>query len=62
MSLAEQHRYGGAFRWLTELEQALTALSDLSTKVIEQTIYSLTTGAIAAGHELRDEMTTKGWD
>lgn len=62
MPLAEQHRYGDAFRWLTELGQALTALSDLSAKVIEQTIYSLTTGAIEPEYEPRDEMTIKGRD
>lgn len=60
MLLAEQRRYGDAFRWLTELGRSLTALSDLSAKVIEQTIYSLTTGAIAPEYELRDEMTGKG--
>jgi hypothetical protein len=47
MPLAEQRRYGDAFRWLTELGQALSALSDLSAAVIEQTIDSLTSGAIA---------------
>jgi hypothetical protein len=62
MPLAEQRRYGDAFRWLTELEQALTALSGLSAKVIEQTIYSLTVGAIAPEYELRDEKTMKGRD
>jgi N-6 DNA Methylase len=60
MPLAEQRRYGDAFRWLTELEQVLTALSDLSAKVIEQTIYSLTTGTIAPEYESHDEI--KGWD
>jgi hypothetical protein len=62
MLLAEQRRYGDAFRWLTELGRSLTALSDLSAKVIEQTIYSLTTGAIAPEYELRDELTIKGRD
>jgi hypothetical protein len=58
MPLAEQRRYGDAFRWLTDLEQALAALSDLSAKVIEQTIHSLTTGAIAPEHEPQDKATT----
>ena len=49
MPLAEQCQYGDAFRWLTEFGQALAALSDLSAKVIEQTIYSLTAGAHRAG-------------
>jgi hypothetical protein len=62
MPLAEQRRYGDAFRWLTELGQALAALSDLSAKVIEQTIYSLTAGAIAPEYELQDEKTMKGRD
>jgi N-6 DNA Methylase len=52
MPLAEQRRYGDAFRLLTELEQALATLSDLSAKVIEQTIYALTTGAVAPEYEL----------
>ena len=50
--LAEQRRYGAAFRRLSELEQALTQLSDLSAKVIAQTIYALTTGAVAPDYEL----------
>jgi hypothetical protein len=62
MPLAEQRRYGDAFRWLTGLEQALAALSDLSAKVIEQTMYSLTTGAIAPEREPQGEMTTNGRD
>lgn len=52
LPLAEQRRYGEAFRRLSELEQALAALSDLSTKVIEETIYALTTGAVAPEYEL----------
>jgi hypothetical protein len=47
LPLAEQRRYGDAFRCLGELEQALTALSDLSAKVIAQTISALTSGAVA---------------
>ena len=52
LPLAEQRRYGDAFRRLSELEQALAALSDLSAKVIGQTIYALTTGAVAPEYEL----------
>ena len=52
MPLAEQRRYGEAFRRLSELEQALAALSDLSAKVIGETIYALTTGAVAPEYEL----------
>jgi hypothetical protein len=52
LPLAEQRRYGDAFRRLSELEQALAALSDLSARVIGQTIYALTTGAIAPEYEL----------
>jgi N-6 DNA Methylase len=50
--LAEQRRYGEAFRRLSELEQALTALSDLSGRVIGQTIDALTTGTVAPEYEL----------
>jgi hypothetical protein len=52
LPLAEQRRYGDAFRRLSELEQALTALSDLSARVIGQTVYALTTGAVAPEYKL----------
>jgi SAM-dependent methyltransferase/predicted DNA-binding transcriptional regulator AlpA len=52
LPLAEQRKYGEAFRRLSELEQALAALSDLSAKVIDQTIYALTAGAVAPDYEL----------
>ena len=52
LPLAEQRRHGDAFRRLSELEQALTALSDLSANVIRETIYALTTGAVAPEYEL----------
>ena len=52
LPLAEQRRYGDAFRRLSELEQALAALSDLSAKVIAQTICALTSGAVAPDYEL----------
>jgi hypothetical protein len=47
MPLAEQHRYGDAFRGLLELDAALRTIADISGKVIEQTIHGLTTGALA---------------
>lgn len=52
LPLIEQRKYGDAFRQLSELEQALTRLSDLSAKVIEQAISALTSGAIAPDFEL----------
>jgi hypothetical protein len=52
LPLTEQRRYGEAFRRLSELEQALAALSDLSAEVIGETIYALTTGAVAPEYEL----------
>lgn len=68
LPLAEQRRYGEAFQLLSELEQALAALSELSAKVIGQTIFALTTGAVAPEYELpasgrtheRDKHETKG--
>ena len=36
----------------TELELALARLSEFSAKVIDQTIYALTTGAVAPDYEL----------
>jgi len=68
LPLAEQRRYGEAFRRLSELEQALAALADLSANVIGQTIYALTNGAVAPDYELpaagrtqeRDENEAKG--
>jgi predicted DNA-binding transcriptional regulator AlpA len=52
LPLDEQRRYGDAFRCLGELEQALTTLSDLSAKVIDQTIHGLITSAVAPAYEL----------
>ncbi|MBV9383805.1 MAG: N-6 DNA methylase, partial [Streptosporangiaceae bacterium] len=68
LPLAEQRRYGDAFRRLSELEQALAAVSDLSAKVIGETIYALTTGAVAPEYELpaasrthKRDKDEKGW-
>jgi SAM-dependent methyltransferase len=55
MPLAQQRAYGAAFAHLTELEQALARLSDLSARVIEQTIDSLTTGAVAPEYVVPNE-------
>jgi N-6 DNA Methylase len=52
LPLADQRRYGQAFQLLAELEQALTKLSDISTKVVEQAIYALITGAVAPEYDL----------
>ncbi len=51
MPLAEQRRYGDAFRRLLELDAALRTLAAISEKVIEQTIHGLTTGVLAPGRE-----------
>jgi hypothetical protein len=45
--LAEQRRFGEAFRWLLELDAALTTLASLGEKVIEEVIHGLTTGILA---------------
>ena len=52
LPLAEQRRYGEAFRLLSDLEQALAGLSDLSAKVIGETIYALITGAVVPEYTL----------
>jgi len=49
MPLAEQRRYGEAFRRLLELDAVLKTLADVSGKVIEQVIHGLTTGVLAPG-------------
>jgi predicted DNA-binding transcriptional regulator AlpA len=49
MPLAEQRRYGDAFRQLLELSDALRTLADVSGKVIEQVIFGLTAGVVAPG-------------
>jgi hypothetical protein len=49
MPLAEQRRYGEAFRRLLELDAALKTLAGISEKVIEQVIHGLTTGVLGAG-------------
>jgi hypothetical protein len=52
LPFADQRKYGQAFQLLTELEQALTKLSDISTKVVEKAIYALITGAVAPEYDL----------
>lgn len=59
MPLAEQRRYGDAFRRLLELDAALRTLADVSGKVIEQTIHGLTTGVLAPDYEVSEEETSK---
>jgi hypothetical protein len=59
MPLAEQQRYGEAFRRLLELDVALRALADVSGKVIEQTIHGLTTGVVEPGGEATKGETSK---
>jgi SAM-dependent methyltransferase len=59
LPLAEQRRYGDAFRLLLELESALRSLADVSEKVIEQTIHGLTTGVLAPDHGVSEGETSK---
>ncbi|OZM75653.1 N-6 DNA methylase [Pseudonocardia sp. MH-G8] len=47
MPLAEQRRYGESFRHLLDLQEAVEALATVSAGVLDQTIHSLTTGALA---------------
>ena len=54
MLLAEQRRYGDAFRRLLELGAALRTLADVSEKVIEQTIHGLTAGVLVPGSEVSE--------
>ncbi len=49
MPLAEQRQYGEAFRCLQELDGALASLASLTSKVIDQIVYGLTTGVLAPG-------------
>lgn len=46
MPLAEQRRYGDAFRRLQELDAAATRLAAITTAVVTQTVHGLTTGAL----------------
>ncbi len=55
LPLAEQRRYGDAFRLLLELESALRSLANVSEKVIEQTIHGLTTGVLAPDRAVLDQ-------
>jgi SAM-dependent methyltransferase/predicted DNA-binding transcriptional regulator AlpA len=59
LPLAEQRRYGDAFRLLLELQAALRGLADVSEKVIEQTIYGLTTGVLAPDRGVSEGETSK---
>jgi hypothetical protein len=47
LPLAEQRRYGDAFRHLQELRDVLAGLASTSANVIDQTVRSLTDGALA---------------
>jgi hypothetical protein len=47
MTRAAQRQYGDAFRRLDELREMLAALARVSTNVIDQTVYGLTTGVLA---------------
>lgn len=49
MPMAEQCRYGDAFRRLLELDTALRKLADISGTVIEQVLEGLTVGVLAPG-------------
>ncbi len=46
MPVAEQRRYGEAFRHLLDLQGAVSALAAVSVHVLDQTIHGLTTGAL----------------
>ena len=50
MPLAEQRRYGDAFRRLLDLDVVLRTLADVSGKIIDQVIHGLTTGVLAPDH------------
>ncbi|TMR93025.1 N-6 DNA methylase [Nonomuraea basaltis] len=47
LTLAEQRRYGDAFRHLQLLEGVFAALAKASANVIDQTVHGLTTGVLA---------------
>ena len=47
MPLAEQRRYGDAFRHLEQLDATLQALAGVSAKVIDEAITGLTAGALS---------------
>jgi hypothetical protein len=49
MRLAEQRRYGDAFRHLMELQELTTKLAGVSARVIEQNIQGLIGGTLAPG-------------
>jgi hypothetical protein len=44
--VAEQRRYGEAFRHLLDLQEAVSALAAVSVNVLDQAIHGLTTGAL----------------
>jgi hypothetical protein len=50
MPVAEQRRYGDAFRRLLDLDVVLRTLADVSGKIIDQVIHGLTTGVLAPDH------------
>lgn len=46
LTLAEQRRYGDAFRLLEQLEMVADRLAGVTRAILDQTIYGLTTGAL----------------
>jgi hypothetical protein len=50
MPVAEQRRYGDAFRRLLDLDVVLRTLADVSGKIIDRVIHGLTTGVLAPDH------------
>lgn len=46
MPLAEQRRYGDAFRHLEQLQATIDALANTSARIVDQAVYGLTTGAL----------------
>ncbi|EEN87320.1 N-6 DNA Methylase [Rhodococcus erythropolis SK121] len=47
LPLPEQQRYGDAFRHLHDMHGAVSALAKVTAKVIDQTVYGLTVGALS---------------
>ncbi|MEZ0364192.1 N-6 DNA methylase [Mycobacterium sp. pUA109] len=49
LPLSQQRCYGDAFRYLHDLHSAVTALTNTTSNVIDQTIHALTVGTVSPG-------------
>ena len=60
MPLSEQRRYGDVFRHIEQLHATLRALASVGEKILNETIYGLTTGVLALDNTAPDRAANEG--